>query len=150
MPFKVIVVGTDGSERALIAVREALALSKMSGAKLHVLHVLSPITATKFANTAAAKVEADRVREEAEVVKQELVAEADRQGVPDASVETLFAGSGDVADTLVRAAEKVNADLVVLGNRGMTGMKRFVLGSVPNAVAHRCPCNVLIVNTDLT
>jgi nucleotide-binding universal stress UspA family protein len=149
MPFNVIVVGTDGSERALIAVREALALAKMSGAKLHLLHVLSPISALKFANTAAAKVETDRVQEEAKVVKEQLVAEAERLGVPNASVETLFAESGDVADTLVGAAEKVNADLVVLGNRGMTGMKRFVLGSVPNAVAHRCPCSVLIVNTDL-
>jgi len=35
-----------------------------------------------------------------------------------------------------------------VGNRGMSGMKRFVLGSVPNRVSHKCPCSVLIVNTE--
>jgi nucleotide-binding universal stress UspA family protein len=45
-------------------------------------------------------------------------------------------------------AETVHADLVVIGNRGMSGVKRLVLGSVPNKVSHRCPCSVLIVDTD--
>ena len=41
----------------------------------------------------------------------------------------------------------VKADLVVVGNRGMSGMKRFILGSVPNKIAHHAPCSVLIVDT---
>jgi nucleotide-binding universal stress UspA family protein len=41
----------------------------------------------------------------------------------------------------------VKADLLVLGNRGMTGARRFVLGSVPNKVSHHCPCSLLIVDT---
>jgi nucleotide-binding universal stress UspA family protein len=45
-------------------------------------------------------------------------------------------------------AEALPADLVVIGNRGMSGIKRFVLGSVPNKVSHHCPCSLLIVNTD--
>jgi nucleotide-binding universal stress UspA family protein len=55
---------------------------------------------------------------------------------------------GDPADVLISIAETVDADLVVVGNRGMSGIKRFVLGSVPNKVAHHCPCSLLIVNTD--
>jgi nucleotide-binding universal stress UspA family protein len=44
-------------------------------------------------------------------------------------------------------AENVGADLVVVGNRGMSGVRRFVLGSVPNKVSHHSPCNLLIVDT---
>ena len=55
---------------------------------------------------------------------------------------------GEPAEALIELAEKLHADLVVVGNRGMSGMKRFVLGSVPNRVSHKCPCSVLIVNTE--
>jgi nucleotide-binding universal stress UspA family protein len=48
---------------------------------------------------------------------------------------------------LLEVAESTNADLIVVGNRGMTGVKRFVLGSVPNKVAHHASCSVLIVHT---
>ena len=44
-------------------------------------------------------------------------------------------------------AEEKNADLIVVGNRGMTGASRFVLGSVPNKVSHHAPCSVMIVRT---
>ena len=54
---------------------------------------------------------------------------------------------GDPAETILDAAEEEAVDLIVVGNRGMRGAKRFLLGSVPNRVAHRAPCNVLIVHT---
>jgi nucleotide-binding universal stress UspA family protein len=54
---------------------------------------------------------------------------------------------GDPAKALVTIAKRVDADLVVVGNRGMRGLKRFVLGSVPNDVAHKAPCAVLILKT---
>ena len=44
-------------------------------------------------------------------------------------------------------AESIGADLIVVGNQGMTGKRRFILGSVPNAVSHHAPCSVLIVRT---
>jgi hypothetical protein len=44
-------------------------------------------------------------------------------------------------------AQSVGADLVVVGNRGMTGVKRFVLGNVPNKISHHAPCSILIVDT---
>jgi nucleotide-binding universal stress UspA family protein len=55
--------------------------------------------------------------------------------------------AGDPADVLVAAANEFGADLVVVGNRGMSGVRRFVLGSVPNKVSHHCPCSLLIVDT---
>ena len=44
-------------------------------------------------------------------------------------------------------AEEQGAELIVVGNKGMTGAKRFLLGSVPNKVSHHAPCSVLIVRT---
>jgi nucleotide-binding universal stress UspA family protein len=61
-------------------------------------------------------------------------------------VET-FARQGDAADAILDVAEEQQADLVVIGNKGMTGAKRFLLGSVPNKVSHHAPCSVLIVRT---
>lgn len=55
--------------------------------------------------------------------------------------------SGKAADVLVRIAREERAGLLVVGNRGMTGTRRYVLGSVPDAVSHRAPCDLLIVNT---
>ena len=48
---------------------------------------------------------------------------------------------------ICEVAEKEGVDLIVVGNKGMTGAKRFLLGSVPNQVSHHSPCNVLIVKT---
>ena len=53
----------------------------------------------------------------------------------------------DPADAIIAVAAEVGADVVVVGNKGMQGAKRFLLGSVPNKVAHNAPCTVVIVKT---
>ena len=63
-----------------------------------------------------------------------------------AEVET-FARQGDAADAIIDVAEEQGCDLIVVGNKGMTGAKRFLLGSVPNKVSHHAPCSVLIIRT---
>ena len=146
--YKSIVVGTDGSDRAGAAVREALALAKMSGAKLHAVHVIRPVSSLGAEHVDPGLVVTANIsmREDAERVGAALMVDAEREGVP-VEVHLL---DGDPADALINVAERVDADLVVVGNRGMTGVKRFVLGSVPNKVSHHCPCSLLIVNTDRT
>jgi nucleotide-binding universal stress UspA family protein len=62
------------------------------------------------------------------------------------SVET-HAREGDPADAILDVAEEEDADLIVVGNKGMTGAKRFLLGSVPNKVSHHAPCSVMIIRT---
>lgn len=145
MAYKVIVVGTDGSERAAVAVGEALTLAKGSGAKVHAVHAVSHGVATGFHDSVGGQIDVRKSREALDNMNAQLLAEAERQGVP---LQVHNPGSSDVADALLSIAEAVHADLVVVGNRGMSGMTRFVLGSVPNKVAHQCPCSVLIVNTD--
>lgn len=142
--YSSIVVGIDGSERAQLAFRDALSLAKLTGAKLHVVQVVHGAVPAGFSNTYQSQVALDRDREEAERVGAMAVAEAEREGV---AAEVHHPG-GDPADGLIKVAESTSADLIVVGNRGMTGAKRFVLGSVPNAVAHRAPCSVLITKTD--
>jgi nucleotide-binding universal stress UspA family protein len=77
----------------------------------------------------------DRLEEAAKAVK-DAGAEVDTHAI-----------KGEPADVIIELAEREQADLIVVGNKGMTGAKRFVLGSVPNAIAHHAPCNVLIVRT---
>lgn len=144
--YKVIVVGTDGSERAAIATRQAFALAKATGATLHIVHVMRLVAMASAGYgdpSAIATANAD-VRDLGDRICQQALAEAERQGVP-AEVHNV---DGDPAEILVKMAGTVQADLVVIGNRGMSGVKRLVLGSVPNKVSHRCPCSVLIVDTD--
>ena len=59
----------------------------------------------------------------------------------------VHAGLGNPGDFLVEVATAVGADLVIVGNRGMSGVRR-ALGSVPNHVTHHAPCSVLVVRTE--
>jgi nucleotide-binding universal stress UspA family protein len=143
--FKSIVVGTDGSDRATLAVERALALARATGATVHVVHAVPPaIFGTEFVDATGARITRDDLREEGSETLARVVAEADHEGV----IMQAHNVDGPPADGLIRIAERVDADLVVVGNLGMSGVRRFVLGSVPNKLSHHCPCSVLIVNTD--
>ena len=148
--YQAIVVGTDGSETANIAVGRATELAKLTGATLHIVHAFQPLTRTHLgasATVASPTIDIVQVNEgiegHAHDVLDHAAAAAKRA---DVKVE-VHALPGDPADTLVAAAKNVGADLVVVGSRGMSGVKRFVLGSVPNKVSHHCPCSLLIVDT---
>jgi nucleotide-binding universal stress UspA family protein len=79
-------------------------------------------------------------------VEQTLEEQAATMREAGVDVETL-AREGDAADAILDIAEQKDADLIVVGNKGMTGAKRFLLGSVPNKVSHHAPCSVLIIRT---
>jgi nucleotide-binding universal stress UspA family protein len=82
-------------------------------------------------------------REDVEATLEEAAGEIRAAGV---EVE-VFARQGDPADAILDVAEERGSDLIVVGNKGMTGAKRFLLGSVPNKVSHHAPCSVLIIRT---
>lgn len=67
-------------------------------------------------------------------------------GKTDVPVETV-AQEGDPAEAIISVAEERKTDIIVVGNKGMAGVKRFLLGSVPNKVAHHAPCSVFIART---
>ena len=144
--YKVIVVGTDGSARAGIAVRQAVELAKPGGATLHLVHVVrtTAMLGSEYGDAAAIAAAHMELHDDGERICAQAAADAKREGIP----TQIHNVDGDPADVLLKVAEAVDADLVVIGNRGMSGIKRFVLGSVPNKVSHHCPCSLLIVNTD--
>jgi nucleotide-binding universal stress UspA family protein len=82
-------------------------------------------------------------RQQVEMLLSDAAALAGSAGV---SVHT-HAREGDPAQAILEVAERENADLIIVGNKGMAGAKRFLLGSVPNKVSHHAPCSVLIVRT---
>lgn len=136
--FSKIVVGTDGSGTAAAAVKHAADLAGSSGAELIVVSAYS------------------RPKEGAPVFTSQDVpgAEAGRGLLAD--VEKHYGGTvklrtvlreGSPADAIIDIAEEERADLVVIGNKGMSGARRALLGSVPNTVSHHAPCHVLIVHT---
>ena len=76
------------------------------------------------------------------------VLEAAAGAAKQAGVEVAtHAREGDPADAILDVAEQTKADLIVVGNKGMTGARRFLLGSVPNKISHHAPCSVFIVRT---
>jgi nucleotide-binding universal stress UspA family protein len=141
-----IVVGTDGSDRARKAVDEAVRLSKALGAELHVVSAFQPMRDARIvgAPEGAAKVWAPLPDAGVEAILDQAAAAI---RVREVKVQT-HAVEKDPADALLDVASKVGADLIVVGNKGMHGAQRFMLGNVPNKVSHKASCNVLIVSTD--
>jgi len=145
--FGRIVVGTDGSETAKEAVRQASDLAKQLGARLDVVSAFEPVSEARLRQERQqAPVDIAHTvspTEDVEATLAEAAQEGERNGV---DVST-YARQGDPADAILDVAEEQKADLIVVGNKGMTGAKRFLLGSVPNKVSHHAPCSVLIVRT---
>ncbi|MBA3299785.1 MAG: universal stress protein [Thermoleophilaceae bacterium] len=145
--FSSIVVGTDGSPTAQEAVRQATLLAKSLGAKVYIVSAYEPVPEGRLRDERL-QVPEDlqwmvNPREDVEDTLQVSAAELRGEGL---DVETI-AREGDPADAILDVAEEKNADLVVVGNRGMTGAKRFLLGSVPNKISHHAPCSVMIIRT---
>jgi nucleotide-binding universal stress UspA family protein len=140
--FETVVVGADGSSTAAEAVRQAIAVVQLTGGTLHI------VTAYKPQQFGSPTSEIDQYLKSlgsdylAETLLADLGAQARVAGV---RFET-HARTGAPADAICDVAAEVKADLIVVGNKGMAGVRR-VLGSVPNSVAHMAPCAVLIAFT---
>jgi nucleotide-binding universal stress UspA family protein len=145
--FTRIVVGTDGSETAGEAVRQAVDLAKLTGAELSIVSAYSPVSERRVRDTqeaAPADVQYELgPREDVNLVLDAAAAAARKEGI---EVQT-HPVEGDPAEGILTVAEDTKADLIVVGNKGMTGARRFLLGSVPNNVSHHAPCSVIIVRT---
>jgi len=121
--YKRILVGTDGSDTAAKAVERAVELAKATGASLTILTAGHGEHAKEIVDLAAA-------------------AHADSGVKIDTRVD-----DRDAASALVEVADAGDYDLLVVGNKGMTGASRFFLGSVPNKVSHHIQRSLLIVRT---
>jgi len=144
--FSSIVVGIDGSDTAKEAVRQATVLARSVGARIDLVSAYEPVSDARLRESIAVPEDLHWIIDPREAVEATLLAAAAEiraAGV----VSTVFARRGDPADAILDVAEERGADLIVVGNKGMTGAKRFLLGSVPNKVSHHAPCSVLIIRT---
>jgi nucleotide-binding universal stress UspA family protein len=139
--YSSIVVGTDGSPTAEIALGKAVDLARLTGATLHVVSAYEPAPARVTGGappgefSAGSDFKADAVLQKA--LSRARGAEIDVQE---------HAPKGSAADALLAVAKEHGADVIVIGSVGMQGARR-VLGSVPNKVSHQASCDVLIVQT---
>jgi nucleotide-binding universal stress UspA family protein len=141
----VIVVGTDGSPSSEIAVQRAAALAKLTGAKVEL------VSGYREDYSAATGLGAglypgnltEEARNSATGCLEQAAAQLRADGL---AVETHCMG-GDPASALIDVAEATDADLIVVGSKGMHGGRRLMLGNVPNKVSHHAPCSVMIVRT---
>jgi nucleotide-binding universal stress UspA family protein len=147
--YQQIVVGTAGSAGGNIAVDAAIELARLTGATLHVVHAYRVMGAYHLAAAAEVGVipnvaeSNEAIHEQGQRICKGAVERARGAGV----LAEEHCVADDAADALIKVATDANADLIVVGNRGMTGARRFVLGSVPNKVSHHCPASLLVVDT---
>jgi nucleotide-binding universal stress UspA family protein len=146
--FASIVAGTDGSDTAKTAVRYAIDLARELGARLQIVSAYEPVSDQRLRSQ---KIEVPKdlqwmVNPRDDVLGLLAAAQEEALHAGVTEVET-FARQGDAADAILDVAEEQRSDLIVVGNRGMTGARRFLLGSVPNKISHAAPCSVLIVRT---
>ncbi len=139
-----IVVGTDGSPTAEIALGKGIDLARLTGATLHVVSAYEEMRARVTGGAPAAEAYEFSARPDfkADAVLQRALS---RLGGEDIEVRQ-HAPKGSAADALLAIAAEEGADLIVIGSVGMQGARR-VLGSVANKVSHQAPCDVLIVQT---
>ena len=145
--FDSIVVGTDGSTTAGEAVRQAIELAKNLKASIHLVSAYEAVPQGRLRDERQ-QVPDDiqwmiNPREDVDGTLKEAAESIEKDGVE----VKIYAREGDPADAILDVAEEENADLIVVGNKGMTGAKRFLLGSVPNKVSHHAPCSVMIIRT---
>lgn len=148
MPYKRIVVGTDGSESAEKAVATAIELAAAVGAELELVNAFEVPSPAKLERMRNEIPDPDFAfaadpSNQSELMLNRLVKKAEEAGV---KARTWSQGS-DPASFIIDVAADTDADLIVVGNRGMSGAARFLLGSVPNKISHHAPCSVLIAHT---
>jgi len=139
-----VAVGTDGSGTADKAVEFAIDLAARYEARIVFISAYTPVPESRLARERTqAPDDLQWTINPAEDVAATLRAceeRAEERGLRWASESR----EGDAAKVLVELAGSTDADILVIGNKGM---KRKVLGSVPNSVSHNAPCSVLIVKT---
>jgi len=139
-----IVVGTDGSETATAAVDFAIDMAERYGARLVVASSYTPAPEDRLAKEQANAPQeiqwSINPMEDVEATLRAVEEKARESGVKTVSE----ARQGNPADVLCAIAEQHQADILVVGNKGM---HRRILASVPNSVSHKAPCSVMIVKT---
>ena len=140
-----ILVATDGSKEAELAASTILSLSKGTGSELHVVTVALGYPYVYAYYDLRHPAEVEQHRREARTVLDQQVDYMVRAG---GTVAKAHLCDGVPEEEIVVLAEEIGADLVVLGSRGLGGMRRTLMGSVSDSVVRHVHCSVLVVRRD--
>jgi nucleotide-binding universal stress UspA family protein len=138
-----IVVGTDGSPDAEAAIRKVIELTKGSGATIHLVcaypaqHMLARLGLTGSTESVDLR-----------GVAADIVARDEHRFTEAGFAVEKHTREGDPANTLLDVAREQNADLIVIGAHGTTGLRRFNLGGVAAKLSHHAETSLLIVRED--
>ncbi|MGQ9544043.1 MAG: universal stress protein [Candidatus Bathyarchaeia archaeon] len=136
--MKKILVPVDGSESSNMAVNYACNIAQKFGSEITLLCVTPPPIVL---GVEAGVIDYRPIEESGRAVIEKAKRMVDSAGL---SASTRLE-TGQVADIILNVAKEEGTDLIVIGSRGLSGVKRFFLGSVSNKVSHHAPCPVLIV-----
>ncbi len=145
--FSTILVAYDGSDHADNALKLAAGLAKTHGAALHVVHTPQLDSPPIVLGAYVSQLDMPPSKEQYEEVGRKMIEKA-RQVAQAAGAGDIqgHIGRGAPADFILSTAKKIDADLIILGRRGLGAIRSIALGSVSNAVAHgaQCPCMTVI------
>jgi nucleotide-binding universal stress UspA family protein len=138
-----IVVGTDGSPGAEAAVQKVIELMRDTGATVHLVCAYPGRSPLERIGMTARQESVDL-----RGVAADVLARGERRFEDAGFTVEKHAREGDAAHTIIDVAGEHDADLIVVGARGNTGLRRFMLGSVAGKLSHHAPTSLLIVRED--
>jgi|SRR5215204_991556 len=137
-----ILLATDGSEDAELALRAAVDIAEKTGSELHVVHAWHSIPSTRFEAYIRAQ-----LKKEAQELLDDQVRKIKATG---GSVVQAHLRIGRADEEIVALAEEIGAGLIVMGSRGLGGIRRALMGSISGSVARHAHCPVLVVRKEAT
>jgi len=145
--IKNILVPIDGSEYSLHAAQHATRIARNEKAQLFCIHVVTPRMPYGYATPATACTKSrhfDDIKNNVESWFDDVRNMAKDEGIFDIKTE-IFIDVKSIIESIIEYAIRKNIDLIVIGTRGRTGLKRFFMGSVANGVVQHAHCSVLLV-----
>lgn len=144
MLYQHILVPIDGSETSMVAMKEAIKLGKALNSKITVVQVmaLDPFIADAYVKTGETNELIERTRTYLLDILEQAKQQFSNEGI---TVETKLLEGFIVHEEIIQAAQDLNADLIVMGSHGRTGVRKLVLGSVAQKVLDESHIPVLIV-----
>jgi nucleotide-binding universal stress UspA family protein len=144
---KNVLVPIDGSEYSLKAAQYAIRLARSEKAQLFCIHVVTPRMPYGYATPAASSTKSryyDDIKNKVESWFDNVRNIAKDEGIFDIKTE-IFIDVKSIIESIIEYATRSNIDLIVIGTRGRTGLKRFIMGSVANGVVQHAHCSVLVI-----
>jgi len=143
-----ILLATDGSEEAALAVRTAADIAQRTGSELHVVHVGSSLEYVGMGPPQIGDIPAPTQEQLSAEARRLLDAEVEQVRAAGGTVAQAHLGVGAPAREIVERAEKLSVGLIVMGSRGRGGIRRALMGSVSDSVVRHAHCPVLVVRTE--